>query len=90
MQLDIYVYQLHVCDTVMEELDEDENVPAGNNCILPSAHFSGLWESLVYDEDIKQNVFIAFRFRCKVCSFSGCSSLPIGKPVVFSKFVSEL
>jgi pachytene checkpoint protein 2 len=42
----------------MEELDDDENISAGNHWILPSAQFEGLWESLVYEEDVKQHVNI--------------------------------
>jgi hypothetical protein len=61
-RLDIYIYQLHTADMAMEELDDDENIPAGNHWVLPSAQFEGLWESLVFDEDVKSNVNISFIF----------------------------
>ncbi|XP_052269478.1 pachytene checkpoint protein 2 homolog isoform X2 [Dreissena polymorpha] len=47
-----HIYQLHEDGPGTEELD-DEDLAAANHWILPSREFHGLWESLVFDEDIK-------------------------------------
>jgi hypothetical protein len=35
---------------------EDDEVSAASHWILPSADFHGLWENLIYDSAIKENV----------------------------------
>ncbi|WAR11275.1 PCH2-like protein [Mya arenaria] len=47
-----HVYQLQEDGPGTEELDE-EDLAAANHWILPSRDFHGLWDSLVFDEDIK-------------------------------------
>lgn len=40
-------------------MDYDENEgdqPVANHWLLPSSDFHGLWESLVYDSNVKENV----------------------------------
>ncbi|KAK3750322.1 hypothetical protein RRG08_010426 [Elysia crispata] len=51
-KLHIHVFQVHTDEAGSEELDE-ENISAASHWLLPSTHFHGLWESLVYDEAIK-------------------------------------
>ena len=55
-KLDIYVYQLHNSCEETEHLDSDDEVVAASHWLLPSTLFDGLWESLVYDDNIKKNV----------------------------------
>jgi len=55
-QLDIYVYQLHDGREETEQLDSEDEVTAASHWLLPSTHFDGLWESLIYDDNIKNNV----------------------------------
>ena len=50
-----HVYQLQEGGPGMEEL-EDEDLAAASHWILPSRDFDGMWESLVFDEDIKNKV----------------------------------
>ena len=50
-----HVYQLHQGGAESEEL-EDEDLAAANHWILPSKDFDGIWESLVFDENIKEKV----------------------------------
>ena len=57
-KLDIYVYQLHDGGEEMEQLDSEDEVIAASHWLLPSTHFHGLWESLIYDDNIKNNVTI--------------------------------
>ena len=35
---------------------DGEELPAASHRILPSAEFHGLWENLIYDSTIKENV----------------------------------
>ena len=44
--------------------DEEGNSPASHQWILPSRAFDGLWDSLVFDTDVKARVrvFIVFKF----------------------------
>ncbi|GFO34031.1 pachytene checkpoint 2-like protein [Plakobranchus ocellatus] len=53
--LQVHVFQVHTDGAGSEELDE-ENISAATHWLLPSAHFHGLWESLVYDEAIKNRL----------------------------------
>ncbi|XP_053401718.1 pachytene checkpoint protein 2 homolog isoform X1 [Mercenaria mercenaria] len=50
--LHYHVFQLQEGGPGMEEL-EDEDLAAASHWILPSRDFDGMWESLVFDEDIK-------------------------------------
>lgn len=50
--LHYHVYQLQEGGPGLEEL-EDEDLAAASHWILPSRDFDGLWESLLFDEDIK-------------------------------------
>ncbi|GFR69859.1 pachytene checkpoint 2-like protein [Elysia marginata] len=54
-KLQIHIFQVHTDEAGSEELDE-ENISAASHWLLPSTHFHGLWESLVYDEAIKSRL----------------------------------
>lgn len=51
----IHVYMLNEDEAGSEEMEE-EQVSMASQWVLPSAHFHGLWESLVFDEAIKERV----------------------------------
>ncbi|XP_071444081.1 pachytene checkpoint protein 2 homolog isoform X1 [Hetaerina americana] len=51
-----YVYRLDDAGPQAEVMDEEEDMTAANHWILPSTDFHGLWESLVYDSSIKDNL----------------------------------
>lgn len=51
----VLVYQLHL-EGPSEEYDEDEQTHNAVQWALPSAHFQGLWESLIYDTNIKDDL----------------------------------
>jgi hypothetical protein len=54
------VYRLNVEGQQTEVMDggggEDDELSAASHWILPSADFHGLWENLIYDSAIKENV----------------------------------
>lgn len=52
----MHVYQLNEDGPGTEELDDEEDMAAAHHWLLPASDFSGLWESLIYDEDIKRGV----------------------------------
>lgn len=54
-KLHLHVFQLHEDGPGSEELD-GEDLAAANHWLLPSSDFHGIWESLVFDEDIKGQV----------------------------------
>jgi len=54
----MYVYQLHDSREEIEQLDTDDEVNAASHWLLPCTQLDGLWESLVYDDNIKNNVCI--------------------------------
>lgn len=59
--LQISIFQLHEDGPAAEELEGDEELAAANHWLLPSKDFSGLWENLVFDRDIKAQVgFISY------------------------------
>lgn len=58
----LYIFQLNDDDCEQEELEDEENLAASNNWLLPSAEFQGLWENLVYDDNIKTNVNCSYKF----------------------------
>ncbi|XP_076470608.1 pachytene checkpoint protein 2 homolog [Babylonia areolata] len=54
-QVQLHVYTLNEEEAGTEELDE-EQVSMASQWMLPSAHFHGHWESLVFDEAIKERL----------------------------------
>lgn len=60
VRMQYYVYRLDLegqQTEVMEGNDgEDDEMSAASHWILPSADFHGLWENLIYDSAIKENV----------------------------------
>ncbi|KAJ5078626.1 intein-containing pachytene checkpoint protein precursor [Anaeramoeba ignava] len=53
----IYVYQLNEEPILEENVDsEDADLSACFQWILPSKQFNGLWESLFFEENLKQNL----------------------------------
>ena len=54
MQYHVYRLDLGQQTEVME--GDGEYLPAVSHWILPSAEFNGLWENLIYDSIIKENV----------------------------------
>ena len=55
-KLEVYVYQLNDGTEEMEQLDSEDEVMAAGHWLLPSTQFHGLWESLIYDDNVKNNV----------------------------------
>ena len=55
-KLDIYVYQLHDSHKEMEQLDSDDEAVAACHWLLPTVQFDGIWESLIYDGNVKTSV----------------------------------
>lgn len=55
LHLVLHVYTLNEGGPATEELD-DEDLAAANNWLLPAAEFNGIWESLIFDSDIKSQV----------------------------------
>lgn len=53
--IQIHTYQLQDDGPGTEELD-DEDLAAANHWLLPSTDFHGMWDSLVFDDDIKGNL----------------------------------
>ncbi|KAK2147549.1 hypothetical protein LSH36_547g00045 [Paralvinella palmiformis] len=51
----IHVYRLHVDGPAQEELD-DEELSAASHWLLPASEFCGLWESLIFDSEIKNQL----------------------------------
>lgn len=37
---------------------DSESIPAAKHCVLPSVHFDGIWESLIFDQDIKEELLM--------------------------------
>ena len=54
-RVELHVYTLNEDEAGTEEMD-DEQVSMATQWVLPSAHFHGQWESLVFDEAIKERV----------------------------------
>ena len=59
-KLEMFIYQLHDGGEETEQLDSEDEVTAASHWLLPSTQFHGLWESLIYDDDIKNNVITVF------------------------------
>ncbi|KNC98937.1 uncharacterized protein SPPG_05899 [Spizellomyces punctatus DAOM BR117] len=53
--LSIHVFQLNEEEGV-DEISEEENVVTSNHWILPAKGLHGLWESLIYDNNIQLNL----------------------------------
>lgn len=53
--LNIFVYQLND-EGAGEELDESEGIASFQDWILPAKEFHGLWESLIFDVNLKQRL----------------------------------
>ncbi|XP_023236223.1 pachytene checkpoint protein 2 homolog [Centruroides sculpturatus] len=54
-QLHYHVYRLVDDEPSTEEID-DEDLSAASHWILPSREFHGLWESLIYDDEVKSQL----------------------------------
>lgn len=54
----MHIFQLHNDGFIQEELEDEENLAASSNWLLPSAEFQGLWENLIYDISVKTDVNI--------------------------------
>ncbi|CAL4099448.1 unnamed protein product, partial [Meganyctiphanes norvegica] len=55
--LEYHIFKLDCDGPGMEEMEDgEEDVPAAQHWILPSQDFHGLWDSLIYDDHIKQQV----------------------------------
>ncbi|XP_020894104.1 pachytene checkpoint protein 2 homolog [Exaiptasia diaphana] len=50
-KLAIHVFQLHEDGPASEELEEE--ISAANHWLLPSIEFDGLWDSLIFDSEVK-------------------------------------
>ena len=56
-QISFYVYCLHESVAEEEMLDDDsEDLPAANHLMLPSQSIYNVWETLIYDTDIKETL----------------------------------
>ncbi|TPX61011.1 hypothetical protein SpCBS45565_g07352 [Spizellomyces sp. 'palustris'] len=53
--LSIHVFQLNEEEGI-DEISEEENVVTSNHWILPAKGLHGLWESLIYDNNIQLNL----------------------------------
>ncbi|EGD80715.1 thyroid receptor-interacting protein 13 [Salpingoeca rosetta] len=51
----VCVYRLHT-DGAVEEHDAEEEVTSALQWVLPAAEFDNLWDTLIYDTDVKQNL----------------------------------
>nr|XP_056713655.1 pachytene checkpoint protein 2 homolog [Euleptes europaea] len=55
--LSIHIFHLNEEGPSTENLEEEnENIIAANHWVLPTAEFHGLWESLVYDNEVKSDL----------------------------------
>lgn len=54
-QANICVYRLHT-DGAVEEHDPEEEVTSALQWVLPSQELDGLWETLIYETQVKQNL----------------------------------
>ncbi|XP_078690105.1 pachytene checkpoint protein 2 homolog [Branchiostoma floridae x Branchiostoma belcheri] len=49
----LHVFQLHEGGPGSEEVDDDDNVSAASHWLMPNADFDGIWDSLIFDSDVK-------------------------------------
>ncbi|MBN3322063.1 PCH2 protein, partial [Atractosteus spatula] len=54
--LSIHVFTLNYEGPMTENLDEDDNLVAANQWLLPAEEFHGIWESLIYENGIKSQL----------------------------------
>jgi len=54
--VEVHVFQLTCEGAASEELDEEEEISAANHWILPAQEFHGMWENLIFDSDVKQQL----------------------------------
>ena len=60
-KITINVFQLRQDEPEDEGLDDDdENMVAARHWILPSAHLHDIWDSLIYEDNIKSKVSYTF------------------------------
>ncbi|XP_041353322.1 pachytene checkpoint protein 2 homolog [Gigantopelta aegis] len=52
----MHVFHLDMGGPGTEELEEEEDLAAASQWLLPSADFEGLWDSLVFDDAIKERL----------------------------------
>ncbi|KAK1944462.1 Pachytene checkpoint protein 2 [Phytophthora citrophthora] len=52
----MHVFKLSDEAPAEETTDDDENVATCQQTVLPSASFDGLWDSLIFDSEVKRNV----------------------------------
>ncbi|XP_054847681.1 pachytene checkpoint protein 2 homolog isoform X1 [Eublepharis macularius] len=53
----IHIFHLNEEGPSTENLEEEnENIIAANHWVLPTAEFHGLWESLIYDDEVKSDL----------------------------------
>ncbi|XP_055991049.1 pachytene checkpoint protein 2 homolog isoform X1 [Sorex fumeus] len=53
----LHIFQLNEDGPSSENLEEEaENIVAANHWVLPAAEFHGLWDSLVYDAEVKSHL----------------------------------
>ena len=53
------LYKLHTTGGEAEHLDEEDegsSVHASQHWLMPNKHFEGLWETLIYDHDVKASL----------------------------------
>ena len=65
-----HVYKLETGGHGVEEMKNgEEDVAAASNWVLPNEDFFDLWDSLIYENDIKNNVsflFVLFVYKVKI------------------------
>ncbi|XP_066179498.1 pachytene checkpoint protein 2 homolog [Sylvia atricapilla] len=55
--LSLHIFHLNEEGPTSENLEEEnEDITAAHHWVLPSAEFHGLWESLIYDTEVKSNL----------------------------------
>jgi SpoVK/Ycf46/Vps4 family AAA+-type ATPase len=52
----IHVYQLNDESYAEEMVDDQDEIPACKQWILPSQEFDGMWDTLIFDSNIKSNL----------------------------------
>nr|XP_002741639.1 PREDICTED: pachytene checkpoint protein 2 homolog [Saccoglossus kowalevskii] len=76
-QLDLHVFQLQEDGAASEELDDD-NLSAASHWILPAVEFHGMWENLIFDSSVKEDLLYSYGQLIEINSHS-----------LFSKWFSE-
>ncbi|KAL5272689.1 hypothetical protein ACHWQZ_G000769 [Mnemiopsis leidyi] len=55
--LHVHIYQLYHEEAGSEEIEQGgENISTATHWLLPSVHFQGLWDNLIFDQDVKGNL----------------------------------